>query len=81
MLALMPITKHSFKNINQTITSFIIYQLVMISTIDVVNKNKYLSCDWSRGGSRPLSLSISRQTVTVVRLAVKFPCRVNEKTS
>lgn len=36
--------------------------------------NKYLGADWNRGGSRTLSLSITRQTVTVVGLAVKFSC-------
>lgn len=34
-----------------------------------------LGCDWSSRGSRPLPLSIPRQAVTVVGLAVKFSCR------
>lgn len=41
-------------------------------------QNRYLSRNWSRGGSRPLSLSIARQAVTVVGLAVKFPCKIKK---
>lgn len=44
----------------------------------ILGRCVYLSSDWSRGGSRPLSLSVARQPVAVMGLAVKFPCRVEE---
>lgn len=50
-----------------------------LSIFGIKSKTNYLSCDWSRGGSRSFSLSIARESVTVVGLTVKFPCSMKQK--
>lgn len=64
-----------------TLSLFTAIQFWFPQRFNLINKSRYLRSDGSRGGSRPLPLSITRQTVTVVGLAVKLPCRTKKTDS